>query len=268
MIAGCEKPAQQTILFAPLKDGVPMEKVFFDKYSGKKTVKNRFIFVVRVRIASVEVPVGMASASEEIWSYLDEEPVEAVHSTGLVQNGLRVGVGVKESFADIVRVLKRMTGKKFSENNFLNVPGETMPIVLSQSQESQTIFTFHDDMTLTGANYPDGDNLLSVICTLDEDDPSAVVLTAVPQIRSAHHMPFIENETGKPNLTTKPLVYSFNLLTFQTRLEKGSFLVIGPSYESRRPLSLGYHFLVRQKEGVEFETVFVLIPEVFAAPVK
>ena len=46
------------------------------------------------------------------------------------------------------------------------------------------------------------------------------------------------------------------------------FLVIGPGANARNPTSVGYHFLVKKRQGMEFETLLVLVPEVFAAPLR
>ena len=52
----------------------------------------QFLFIVRIKITSIQVPVGTASGSEEIWSYLDEERTRAIHTATLGRNGMRVGV--------------------------------------------------------------------------------------------------------------------------------------------------------------------------------
>ncbi len=47
-----------------------------------------------------------------------------------------------------------------------------------------SVFLYHEDQTLSGSDYPPGDNLLSFTGTLNEDDPSTVLLTGMPQIRT------------------------------------------------------------------------------------
>ena len=48
----------------------------------------------------------------------------------------------------------------------------------------------------------------------------------------------------------------------------GGFLLIGPGRESQRLTSPGRQFLVGQRDGMEYETVLVIAPELFAAPRK
>lgn len=146
-------------------------------------------------------------------------------------------------------------------------PGNPVQIELKRLQPVQTIFTFRNDRTLCGRDYPPGDNLLTICSTLDEDDPSTVLITGVPQVRSTGRRPQIVNDgAGGLRMVEQPVLFSLSPLTFQVSIPAGSLLVIGPGSASRRPTSAGHHFLVHRKKGVEFETVLVVIPEVFATP--
>lgn len=225
--------------------------------------------VVRLRLVTVEVPVGMASGSEEIWSYLEEEPVRSIGPAGLGRNGIRVGLGRQDNWQDLARILKRLTGQSPKQNLVVAMPGQPLPIVLKENQAEQTIFLFHDDRTLRGADYPQAsDNVLAIVCTLDEDDSSKVLVTMTPQVRSIRAQTrFVVTSEG-PRIVAEPEVSSFTQLTCQAMVPSQDFLVIGPGAYSQRPTSLGHHFLVKKKQGMEFETLLVLIPEVFAAPAR
>jgi hypothetical protein len=228
----------------------------------------RYQIVVTVKLTTIEVPVGTASGSEDVWSYLDEEPVKPVRSADLGRNGFRVGLGREGSWPDLVRVLKRMTGRSPKQSLVATMPGAPLPIVLKEKQEAQTIFAFHSDRTLSGRDYPPGDYLLAVVCTLDEDDLSKVLITAMPQVRSARSRKTFTMKKAGPGIVVKSDVYDFAPLAFQLLIPPKGFVVIGPGANSRNPISAGHHFLVRKKEGMEFETLLVLTPEVFATPVR
>jgi len=230
--------------------------------------RSEYLIIVRLRIISVEVPVGTASGSEEIWSYLDEESIAANRSAILGRNGFRIGLGREGALADIAKILKRMTGKKLGETMMMSLPGSPMPLILKQAVGARTVFTSYPDWTLSGADYPPGENVLTMVCTLDEDDPSTVLITGVPQMRSSYHKPEIRWKLGKASVAVRPVVYTFRPLMFRVRVPRGDFVVVGPGIESRRANSPGYEFLVRTKQDMEFETVLVLIPEVFASPVR
>jgi len=254
------RPAPRTFLSNPFRNTR-------DPNANGRT-KPTHRLVVTMRVASIEVPVGTASGSEEIWSYLDEEPVRAVRSANLGRNGLRVGLGKLGTWPDLARIFKRMTGRSPEQKMVACIPGNPLPVVLKERREARTVFTFHDDRTLSGRDYPAGDYLLAVVCTLDEDNPSEILLTAMPQVRSSRRSThYVMGDRG-PRIVTRPEVFGFPQLTFQLRVPGESFLVIGPGANARNPTSVGHHFLVKKKQGMEFETLLVLIPEVLAAPVK
>lgn len=232
---------------------------------GPKTVDaNAFLFIVRFRLLSVEVPVGSVSASEELWSYLDEEKVSASDHGSLGRNGFRVGLGKQNSWPDVVKILTRLTGRKIEEANGVIVPGRPYPIVLRQNMGEQTLFLTKDDRTLQGADYPAGDNILGLACSLNEDDPSIVQLSVVPQVRTTQRHWEILQENGLYTTELQPTVFSFDALGFRATMPSKDFIVLGPGALSRRPQSLGHQFLTRLKQGMTFETVVVLIPEVVA----
>ena len=224
--------------------------------------------VVTMRLTTIEVPIGTASGSEEIWSYLDEEPIKAVRAVNLGRNGLRVGLGQKDGLGDLQRIFRRMTGQSPKQDMVATLPGDPLPFVLKERQDEQTIFTYRNDRTLSGKDYPAGDCVLAMVCTLDEDDATKVLITAVPQVRTTRRETHFVMVDGEPQVIAEAETLPFSEMTFQIMVPAKGFLVIGPGANSRNPVSVGHHFLVRKKEGVEFERVLVVIPEVLAAPMR
>ena len=263
--AGCQ-PVQTQFkeLPPPVKDGVPMKPV----NTVTKLVGKEYRLIVRLRMMAIEVPIGTVSDSEELWSYLDEEPIRTRFTAGLTRNGMRIGIGKYESWKDIATIFNRMTGRKVKERSMINVPGDPVSVIIRQDQPERIIFTSNEDGTISGADYPKGDYILKFNFTLNEDDPSQIRVTGVPVIRSKHRKTTIIRTVGKPMIIQQPVLYSFRSLMFQLPLDSRDFIVIGPGIESRRDSSVGYHFLVKQREGIELETVVVILPEVFAAEVK
>ena len=239
-----------------------------DPNTGETPEPKRVRLVVTVRVTAVNVPLGMASGSEEIWSYLDEEPIRLHRAANLGRNGFRVGLGRKGSWPDLARVLKRLTGRAPKQQVTAAVPGDPMPIVLKERQEPRTIFTFHDDRTLSGQDYPAGDYILAVACTLNEDDASRLLLTAMPQVRTTRRKAGFEMGKKGPAMVMKAQVFNFPEMTFQLLVPADGYLVIGPGINARNPVSIGHHFLTHEREGIEFETLLVLHPKVLAAPLK
>jgi hypothetical protein len=225
-----------------------------------------YLLAIRVRISTIEVPVGAASGSEEMWSYLDEESIGLVRTPAMGLNGLRAGRGTGDNWPDVVRILRDMTGRELAESTVMIPPGKTIPVALKKGVDEQTLFTFRQDGTIHGADYPPGDNVLSMYCTLDSDDPATVLVTVVPQVRSSKQSPRFVRSAGGIAMISRPDYYPLTELTMQTRLSASDFLAFGPGPRSRRPSSVGHRFLVKERDGMEFETVLVIRAEVLAAP--
>jgi hypothetical protein len=219
------------------------------------------LYMVHLRIGTIEVPTGMASGSERLWSYLDEEPM-AMYSAVLGLNGFRIGLGRAASWESFAAELQRMTARRFRTQAvqlFSYRPGE---VTIKESQPVQTIFTYHDDQTLTGADYPPGDNILTLAATVDRTNPEDVLLTALPQIRTKRKQSEFVLEDGVPTLATRAILEPFRPLTVQLRIPKDHFVVIGPGIMSRRPTSVAHHFLTFERQGMEYETLLILHPQV------
>ncbi len=219
------------------------------------------LYMVHLRVGTIEVPTGMASGSERLWSYLDEEPM-AMYSAVLGLNGFRIGVGRARSWDSFAAELQRMTARSFRTRAiqlFSNQPGA---VAIKEGQPIQTIFTYFDDQTLTGADYPPGDNIITFAATVDRTNPDDVLLTALPQIRTKRKQSEFVVEDGVPSLATRPILMPFRPLTVQLRIPKDHFVVIGPGIMSRRPTSVAHHFLTFHRKGMEYETLLILHPQV------
>ncbi len=222
--------------------------------------------VIRLRLTSIEVPVGTVSTSEELWSYLNEEVVRQVRSPALSFNGLRMGRGDIKNWPDVAKVLTRMTGRRLEDTQIITRPGNPTPITLGSGMPGQTIFVYRADRTFEGMDYPPGDNVLNVTCTYDQDDPTTILITALPQVHSFRRRQKFVKTGSTFMMVNRPDIYNIADATFQVSMPKGSFLIIGPGTESQRPSSVGNKFFVKRRKGVEFETVIVLRPDIFATP--
>jgi hypothetical protein len=239
----------------------PAEVEPSDAPEGSPAAATRTIYMIYLRIGMVEVPTGMASGSERLWSYLDEEPV-AMYSTSLGLNGFRIGLGRPDSWHDLDRVLGQMAGRQFRARALQLYGGQPGSVVIKGDQPVQTIFTYFSDQTLSGADYPPGDNILTAGADLDRSGDGGVIVTALPQVRSTRKQSVVEMRAGVPTFTTRSALFPFRPLTFQVAIPEGYFLVIGPGIQSRRPSSVAHHFLTVQREGIEYETLLIVHPTV------
>jgi hypothetical protein len=224
--------------------------------------------IVRLRLCAIELPLGSASESEEIWRYADEEVIQASRSANLARNGLRVGLGLADQWNDLAAVFKRLTGRDVGYATTVTLPGRPVAIPAKKRQPGQTVFVLLPDGAVNGADYPPGDALLAVDCAVSEEDPATVHVTVVPQIRSSAIETTIVNRHEGAGFEASQEIFSFPSLQFQAVVPGKDFLIIGPSAEAVRPGSVGEKFLMVERAGIRYETVFVLIPEVLAAPIR
>jgi len=224
--------------------------------------------LVRLRLINIQVPVGTASDSEELWSYLNEEPVNLSRSVSLGGNGLRIGLAPRRAWPDLAKILRRMTGRKTDESFLWALPGKPLSIVLKQGQPIQTMFTYYKDRTLSMADYPPGDNVLAVLCAINPDDRDQIVVTAQPQIRATRRVPAYTKKGGAVTFTMNTVYFPFRPMTVHLRIRSGDLIVIGPAPAALWADSVGHHFLITDKKGMPFETVLILIPKVEQARVR
>jgi len=219
------------------------------------------VLLVEVLILGIEVPAGAASGSEDIWSYVEEERVLAA-APALGRNGFRVGLARREHVTSLERIFRQLAGRRAKESTLTVLPNNPIPIVLKPSQPAQTFFVYRADRTLHGEDYPPADNLLTILCALNEEEPNQLVVFGQPQLRATNEtVPVFEENRGYLWMT-RPKVYDLPDLTFRLSVPSGDILVVGPGAAARRPASAARHFLLKEKDGMEFETVLLLIPRV------
>ncbi len=226
----------------------------------------RVVLLVTLQIVTFEVPFGAASESELLWSYLNEEPIFSEHGVSLATNGIRMGIGRRDIQEDLLRVLKEMDGRRINEMSVTALPGDPKVVDFRPHQPAQTFFVFYEDGTMSGVRYPPGNNVIAMVMTLNEDDPTVVRLTGVPQVRTLHQRPGITDLHGQLMIVQQSIIHSIEPLAFQIHVPSSDFLVIGPNLESRRNYSVGHNFLLRWREGIPFETIHVIVPQVYRMP--
>lgn len=224
------------------------------------------VLILRLQVVSIEAPIGTVSGSEEIWSYVDEEPLGPARAAALGRNGLRVGLGRRDTWPDLARILKGLTAKGYTDRLMHCLPGKSVEVPLKDHDSETTIFVSRADRTLSGCDYPAGQYLMSLLGTINEDEPWNVLVTATPQIRDAQTRQRLFTRDGRVVSELRQDVYDFDSLRFQLSVRANDFLIVGPNAQSASSSSPGHHFLVREKDGAKFETVLVIIPQVLATP--
>lgn len=263
---GCGRPDTpfRTPLPPPTAHGATMTPA---ERLPKNKAATDYLLVVRLQLVMVRMPIGSVSDTEELWSYLNEEPAGAKVTTTLARNGIRVGYGRPSDWPEVERILRRLTGRPVAKAVLTPAPDTPVAYVLKQDLDVQTIFTYRRDRTLVGFDYPPGDNVLMLGGALDFDDLAGVTLMGAPVVRSAYRQPRYSKEMGPYVLSYEQRYFELPDLGFQFKVPAGGFVLIGPGQDVRRDTSPGAHFLVQEKNGLKFETVLVIWPEAFAAAV-
>lgn len=257
-LGGCSFPSA-----APTPSATPGAAVVLSSPAGGP----QELLLVQIRVMAIEVPVGAASSSEDIWSYVDEESTGAATSA-LGRNGFRVGLAHSGNWASMERILKQLAGRQVKDSYFTILPNNPLPIVLKASQPDQTLFVFHADKTLSGEDFPAADNILTVACAINEDEPNQVILIGQPQLRSTNETVRIVDEGHSFIWVEGKKVYELPDLTFRFPVASTDLVVVGPGSAARRPSSVAHQFLTKEREGIRFETVLVLSPTVVRAQAR
>ncbi len=225
------------------------------------------VLLVRLQLFVLELPLGASGASEELWSYLNEEPLGGHVSAALGLNGVRVGLGRKTDYPVVRKILAGLTARSPYRWDFSTPPASPVTIPLRQTNQVQTIFLFQPDRTLRGRDYEPGENVLTLVPTINYDDPSAVHLSGALAIRSQPRPQYVERPAGAFALENRPTIHPLPEMDFRVVVPPEGFLFVGPSPEARRENSPGAAFLLSAKEGVKLETVLLISPRVFSTPV-
>ncbi len=266
-LGGCREQVEplRPPLAPPRSGGVEMHPLA----RGRKLDNPRtYMLLIRFRLITVELPIGSVSDSEELWSYVNEEPVGGRMGANLARNGIRVGVASEQIWPDVAKLLRRLTGKSLSRRHVVTHPGAAVATVLKAGQPPQRVFLFRPDRTLIGNDYPRCDNVLMMAGTINYDEPTDVYLTAGAVLRSVDRRSrYVESGPGYV-LTSLPTYYRLEDMGFTVQIPAGGFVIVGPGPDVRRDTSPGHRFLVRTRRGLQFETILVIAPEVFAAPIR
>ena len=264
-LAGCEEPlpSVRRQLGPPTVAGVRLRPLTAD---SKLDDPQNFMLLIRFQLTSIQLPIGAVSNSEELWSYLDEEPVGAQVGVALARNGIRIGLASEQAWPDIAKLLTRLTGKPLARRHLQTPVNAPVPVVLKQGLPAQTIFMFRGDRTLIGNDYPPGDNVLMMTARLNYDDPSSVHLLGAAVVRSTRRRQrYVEGPAGFVRVSERDH-YPLEGASFRLRVPAGGFIIVGPGRDVRRPNSPGRRFLIHTHKGLDFETILVIAPKVFAAP--
>ena len=242
------------------------EKFFARPTKPRPGQKGNYVARVRLRMQSFQLPAARRGEAESIWRRLDTGPLGHRTQRVLALNGIRAGVARTDTWKDFVKMLEGLSGKALtSAVQTLHSIREPAAIALDRFHEEKTLFAFHPDGTLVGADHLPGGNELGVYCTLRSQNPVRIDMTLMPQIRSTgSSLKYRFREGSKRFATVRPeKLHSFLPLALRLTLSGKEFLVLGPDPDANDETSVGCHFFVRRPNGIRHETLLVVAPEVF-----
>jgi hypothetical protein len=225
-------------------------------------VDKRLMYMVHLQMTIIEVPANVASGGEALWSHFNEEPLLR-KAASMSLNGMRIGLASADDWETIKKQLESMSGlekKTLALQTYSAIPNQ---ITLKPCCPTQTIFTYFTNRSLRGEDYPPGDNILSISCSVNPNDRQTIHFSALPQIRSTKRKGHIVKNHGQPKIVYKAKYFPFDPLLFQAKIRSGDFLLIGPGREARRPSSVGKHFFTVRKKGMPYETMLLIRPRIY-----
>ncbi len=223
---------------------------------------------VEAKMVVLQLPLGSVSQSGDIWTYLSEEAVVTAGGNNLAANGIRVGLGKSSDWPEMAAILTALSGRELSLGRVILRSDATTPVNLKQDQPIQTIFLCNADGTLTGADYAPGDNIMMMTALVSMEDRKSVLLTGNLAIQVGQRPLRFQSAPAGYTLAAEQRFFTLPGMQFKLTVPPGGIIVIVPSSQSSRTSSVGNHFLIRQREGISFETVLVLMPEAMTAPVN
>ncbi len=241
---------------------VPTATAFETAAAAADGVKRVFHRVgLALDVLRVEVPYGRVSKTYQVWNQLDEQCIGADRVVLLKRNGLRVGVGTPEAWQPIHTVLNDISDTMVYRESANFNPG-IVSLPISEGPDDQHVFFFRSDGSIAGWSFPASHNVLTVSHQPDTDDPNAVRLKIVPEIRQSARK--LEWSKRRGRVVRVPQYHGRVLheLAVTITLPEGRFLAIGPSKETELTSVVGRALLTREVDGKRYESIFFLTPRI------
>jgi hypothetical protein len=218
--------------------------------------------IVCVRVALVNLPAGAASDSQDIWARLREEVLGPDRQNLLKANGLRAGIAPGRNLVDLVGVLQGLTGRDILYATIPGISEDPRSLTLRGEEPPRTFFIIGQDGSARGVDYPAGEYLLTMAGRIDQNNPSHVLMTVMPQVRVAVGDTRVVRTEGRLTFQTYREVLGLEEGTVTVDMPVGDILVIGPGPQSHRPSSIAHSFLIGQINGIPYEIVILLVPQI------
>ncbi len=219
---------------------------------------------VRFAVLRARAPAGLATGDDAIWNHLDEEVLSARKRALLNRNGLRAARGIPASWTPIRTVLKHNDEIALSDTDMSVSNGQPLSIEIDPRPRDQVLFMMRPDGTGAGQSFPNSMNYLRVEYRVPADDPEAVTLRVMPELRMPRDPETIELTPETWHLPrSETLVHVLRDLAFDVKIRPDEFLVIGPSaWALDNPHLPGALILCEEIDGRSMESLYFITPSV------
>jgi hypothetical protein len=202
------------------------------------------------------VPVGAISHSDAFWDKIDQTVLDEDTFHVLEENGLRVGQGNVEDWPYFKKILDH-AGAISTHSHFITPTAADQDITVSGEMPEQTLFVY-DRHGLGGMVYDQCQNLFELTYEPSSAFPHAMTIQLCPVVRATrrHYHYTARNEADVIKYSSDEHLYDLNL---QTDLPEGKFLIVAPSSQSLRPMTIGHQFLTRDAKAARWERILVFV---------
>jgi hypothetical protein len=230
-----------------------------DSRDGERVIK----LDIALSTLHVQTPRVHLNRLEKIWSYVREDALSALETRRLQRNGIRVGIGRDESWAEIEDVLTAIPDVRHVAVPPVRVPPNyPLALELDRGPRAQTLFHVGEDDILTGESWLESRNVLRISYALDLSRVSGLRLMVVPEVRQRREgWKWITTEAGvaqAPHYAGR----AFATAGFTVALSPGEFVVIGPNRDAAAYGLLGGAFLTSDADGQRFDSLVFIRADV------
>jgi hypothetical protein len=215
--------------------------------------------LVDLHMYRITVPWEKISTSSEFWSRIDETAIDPTAHALLLKNGIRIGCGWSSDWPDFKKLFDRDQADTYHVE-FVSPAAVNQEIPVSDMIPDQTIFYF-DSHGLSGAVYQRCRDswALTYSPTPGQTDSVRIELCPTVSCVDRHYRFTVLNNRETFEYTADKKIFDLSLAADVTN---GRFLVIAPSTEAARAVSVGHQFLTKDANAGRREVIYVFTANV------
>ena len=214
---------------------------------------------VNLSIYHLRVPLGTVSANDNFWKHVDEHALDVSTYDVLYKNGIRVGLAPMSDLDYFMKILDKNPIKSLP-TDFAASGAKLIELPMKKGALDQVLYDFDLKNTMTVRSFEECDNIFCVEFSPAPRKAGDVRVSFCPMVRTLR-----KRLVATGDIDTREVEYKspekYFQLNLRTDIPLDSFLIIGPSPESKSSMSLGHAFLMQGGETEQQEDVLIVIPQ-------